>query len=155
MKILTAVAATLVFAGVAASPAAAQRNADIAGAVQRTEAANPGFLKQLEAPLERMADQMLRDVEVSEVTIDPRTGELTVKGTRRGTPVTLAGADLGSNDPPPEFGWIVCVWNWFTSLGANGCADEQSAAQPTVETAWDRQQEARNRAAFLEMTGGH
>ncbi|WP_405276513.1 hypothetical protein [Gaopeijia maritima] len=154
MKILTAVAASLMLAGGVAAPAAAQRNASFAGAVQRAEAADPGFLEELEAPLKQMADQMLRDVEVSEVSIDPRTGELTVKGTRRGTPVTLAGVDLGPNDPPPEFGWLVCAWNWFTSLGANGCADEQAEVAPTVETAWDRAQEAEKRRAFHEMTGG-
>lgn len=154
MKILTAVAASLVLAGAMATPAAAQRNAGFTGAVQRAEAADPGFLKSLEAPLKEMAEEVLKDVSVDGVSIDPRTGEMVVRGTRDGMPVTFAGSDLGGGSPPPdEFGWLTCVWNWFTSLGANGCAEEQ-ATTPPMETPWDRAEEGRKRAAFLEMTGG-
>lgn len=154
MKIVTAVAATLVLAGALATPAAAQRNPAFSSAVQRAEADNPGFLKSLEGPLKDIADQVLSDVSVDGVTIDPRTGQVVVRGTRNGTPVTLAGSDIGGDAPPPdEFGWLVCAWNWFTSLGADGCADEQAEVAP-VETPWDRAEAARNRRAFLEMTGG-
>lgn len=154
MKIVTAVTTTLVLAGALATPAAAQRNAAFAGAVQRAEADHPGFLKSLEQPLTKIAEEVLTDVSVESVTIDPRTGEMVVRGTRGGTPVRLAGPDIGGDAPPPdEFGWLVCVWNWFTSLGADGCADEQAEVAP-METPWDRAEGARKRAAFLEMTGG-
>lgn len=154
MKIATAMATPLLLAGVLATPAAAQRNAAFASAVQRAEAENPGFIKSLEGPLKEIADKVLTDVSVEGVSIDPRTGELVVRGTRRGTPVTLAGPDLGGDaSPPDEFGWIVCAWNWFTSLGANGCADEQAEVAPT-QTPWDQAEEGRKRRAFLEMSGG-
>lgn len=154
MKTFTAVAMSLVLAGIVAAPVAAQRSATFATSVQRADAANPGFLKSLEGPLKQIADQVLTDVQVDGVSIDPRSGELVVQGTRSGTRVRLAGHDLGGNAPPPdEFGWLVCVWNWFTSLGATGCNEAQSEVAP-VETAWDRAEAARNRAAFLEMSGG-
>ncbi len=153
MKMLTAAATALVLTGVLAAPTQAQRTG-FASKVQEANAANPGFLKALEGPLKQVAERVLTDIEVDAVSIDARTGEMVVRGTRNGTPVTLAGADIGGGEASPQiFGWLSCAWNWFTSLGSEGCDDAATQAPPPVETPWDRAQEAKHRAAFLEMTG--
>lgn len=136
----------------------AQGNASFRTALQRGNTADPQLIPFLTEQFKPLAQRLLPRHTVSRVTINRTTGAVQITATdEKGAVVTLDGSKVGGN--PAEsaaiFGWIACAWNWFTSLGANGCAGAQ-AEEPMgdVPEHWNRQQEREKNRAFLDMTRG-
>lgn len=138
--------------------AMAQGSANFRTALQRGNAADPQLIPFLSEQFKPLAQRLLPNHTVSRVTIDRATGAVQVTATdRSGKVISLDGSKVGGNpgESAAVFGWITCAWNWFTSLGANGCPDAQADVPMTdVPEHWNRQQERDKNRAFLDMTQG-
>lgn len=140
------------------SPVLAQGDAGFRTALQRGNAADPQLLPFLAQQFKPVAQSLLPQHTVTAVTINRSTGVVLVTATdASGKTVTLDGSKIGGDpgESSAVFGWITCAWNWLTTLGAKKCNSAKAETPMTdVPVNYDRQQERKKNAAYLDMVGG-
>lgn len=113
------------------------------------------FLSDLETRFVPVADQVVKNLKVEKVTIDRKTGAISVTGKDgKGTTQTFDGTvledftDGGANGANFSFlpDWLVCTWNWIWGYD---CEEEAAQVEDWQQLETPEEQAARKRANLM------